>query len=77
MVVKIQNQMFNLSVVKYLMKEDTKEGKFFIGIYTTLKDMDFYFEYPTSQRRNEDWDRIHRDLVPGSLFSNKEIAKGN
>lgn len=69
MVIKIQNQMFNLNFVKYLMKEDTQDGKYFIGIYTTLSDMDFYFEYPSSQRRNEDWDRIHRELVPGFYYN--------
>jgi len=65
MVIKIQNQMFNLSFVKYLMKVDTEEGKYFIGIYTTINDKDYYFEYPSIQRRNEDWERIHRELSPG------------
>lgn len=75
MVIKIQNQMFNLNFVKYLMKEDTREGKHFIGVYTTIKDMDFYFEYPSVQRRDEDWDRIHRELVP--VFYYHELSRAS
>lgn len=73
MIIKIQNQMFNLNFVKYLMKEDTNDGKHFIGVYTTIKDMDFYFEYPSTQRRNEDWDRIYREAVPNSFYN--ELAR--
>ena len=73
MVVKIQNQIFNMSFVKYLMKVDGKDGNFFIGVFTTIGDKEFYFEYPTMQKRNEDWDRIDRELNP--TFQFKEIAK--
>lgn len=63
MIVKIQNQIFNMTYVKYLMKVDGKDGKHFIGVFTNIEnDKEFYFEYPSAQRRNEDWDRIDRDL---------------
>lgn len=51
------------------MKVDGKDGNFFIGVFTTIGDKEFYFEYPSAQRRNEDWDRIDRELVP--VFSSK------
>ncbi len=44
------------------MKVDSKDGKFFIGVFSTLRDMEYYFEYPTPQKRNEDWERIYQDL---------------
>jgi len=45
------------------MKVDGKDGKHFIGVFTNIEnDKEFYFEYPSAQRRNEDWDRIDRDL---------------
>ncbi len=74
MVLKIQNQIFNMNFVKYLMKIDNKDGKFYIGVFTTLNDKEFYFEYPSSQRRNEDWERIDRELGTG-LLNIKDIAK--
>lgn len=64
MVVRIQNQIFNLNFVRYLLKIDNKDGKFYIGVFTTIADKEFYFEYPSVQRRNEDWDRIDRELSP-------------
>ncbi|HMS64572.1 MAG TPA: hypothetical protein PKD83_04885 [Ignavibacteria bacterium] len=64
MVVKLQNQIFNMNFVKYLIKVDGKDGKFFIGVFTNIDDKEFYFEYPSVQRRNEDWDRIDRELTP-------------
>lgn len=73
MVFKIQNQIFNMSCVRYLLKVDSKDGKFFIGVFTDIHDKEFYFEYPTMQKRNEDWDRIDRELNP--TFQFKEIAK--
>lgn len=73
MVVKVQNQMFNMDFVKYLLKVDSKDGKFFIGVFTTIGDKEFYFEYPSAQKRNEDWDRIDRDLNP--TFHFKDIVK--
>jgi hypothetical protein len=74
MVVKIQNQIFNMSCVRYLIKVDGKDNKFFIGVFTNIDDKEFYFEYPSAQRRNEEWDRIDRELVPGLNF--KELLKG-
>lgn len=68
MVVKLQNQIFNMKYVKYLIKVDGKDGKFFIGVFTDIEDKEFYFEYPSLQRRNEDWDRIDRDLSPSFNF---------
>jgi len=44
------------------MKVDSKDGKFFIGVFSTIRDMEYYFEYPTPQKRNEDWERIYDDL---------------
>ena len=61
-----------MNFVKYIMKVDNKDGKFYIGVFTTISDKEFYFEYPSSQRRNEDWERIDRELGSGMLF-NKEI----
>lgn len=63
MVLKIQNQIFNMNFVKYVMKVDNKDGKFYIGVFTTISDKEFYFEYPSAQRRNEDWDRIDKELI--------------
>lgn len=74
MVVKIQNQIFNMDCVRYLLKVDNTDGKFYIGVFTTFENKEFYFEYPSVQRRNEDWDRIDRELSPGFHF--KDIAKG-
>ncbi|MBV6479019.1 MAG: hypothetical protein HGGPFJEG_01780 [Ignavibacteria bacterium] len=73
MVFKIQNQIFNMSCVRYLLKVDSKDGKFFIGVFTNIDDKEFYFEYPTMQKRNDDWDRIDRELNP--TFQFKDIAK--
>jgi len=73
MVFKIQNQIFNMSCVRYLLKVDSKDGKFFIGVFTNIDDKEFYFEYPTMQKRNDDWDRIDRELK--STFQFKDIAK--
>lgn len=72
--IRIQNMMFNLSFVRYLIKVDNKDGKFFIGVFS-INDKEFYFEYPSAQRRNEDWDRVEREFG-SSLFLNKEISKG-
>lgn len=74
MVVKLQNQIFNMKFVKYLIKVDGKDGKYFIGVFTDIEDKEFYFEYPSVQRRNEDWDRIDRELTPS--FNFKELSKG-
>ncbi len=74
MVLKIQNQIFNMNFVKHVMKVDNKDGKFYIGVFTTIGDKEFYFEYPSAQRRNEDWERIDRDLSPDMLH-HKEFAK--
>lgn len=62
MVFRVQHQIFNLSFVKHIMKVDSKDGKFFIGVFSTIRDMEFYFEYPTPQKRNEDWERLYEDL---------------
>ena len=74
MVVKLQNQIFNMKFVKYLIKVDGKDGKYFRGVFTDIEDKEFYFEYPSVQRRNEDWDRIDRELTPS--FNFKELSKG-
>lgn len=74
MVIKLQNQIFNMNFVKYLMRVDNKDGKFYIGVFTTIGDKEFYFEYPSAQKRNEDWERIDRELGSGMLF-NKELTK--
>jgi hypothetical protein len=74
MVLKIQNQIFNMNFVKHIMKVDNKDGKFYIGVFTTINDKEFYFEYPSVQRRNEDWDRIDRELGSEILYP-KGIAK--
>ncbi len=74
MVLKLQNQIFNMSFVKYLMRVDNKDGKFYIGVFTTIGDKEFYFEYPSAQKRNEEWERIDRELGAGMLF-NREITK--
>ncbi|MEO8210219.1 MAG: hypothetical protein ABI840_06635 [bacterium] len=63
-----------MNFVKYLMRVDNKDGKFYIGVFTTIADKEFYFEYPSAQKRNEDFERIDRDLGAGMLF-NKEITK--
>jgi hypothetical protein len=75
MVLKIQNQIFNMDCVRYIQKVETKDGKFFIGVFTNINDKEFYFEYPSTQRRNEDWDRIDRELGSAFIY-NKEITKG-
>lgn len=75
MVLKIQNQIFNMSCVRYVLKVENKDGKFFIGVFTNINDKEFYFEYPTAQKRNEDWERIDRELGSAFLY-NKEITKG-
>jgi hypothetical protein len=62
MVFRVQHQIFNLNFVKHIMKVDSKDGKFFIGVFSTIRDMEFYFEYPTPQKRNEDWERLYEDL---------------
>lgn len=62
MVFRVQHQIFNFNFVKHIMKVDSKDGKFFIGVFSTLRDMEYYFEYPTPQKRNEDWERIYQDL---------------
>ncbi|MDQ3022743.1 MAG: hypothetical protein M3R36_19590 [Bacteroidota bacterium] len=63
-----------MSFVKYLMRVDNKDGKFYIGVFTTIGDKEFYFEYPSAQKRNEEWERIDRELGAGMLF-NREITK--
>lgn len=73
MIFKIQNQIFNMDFVRYLLKVDSKDGKFFIGVFTNIQDKEFYFEYPNMQKRNEDWDRIDRDL--NLTFKFKEIGQ--
>jgi len=73
MVIRIQNQIFNLNFVRYLLKVDNKDGKFYIGVFTTIDEKEFYFEYPSLQRRNEDWERIDGDLSPS--FNFKDISK--
>jgi len=75
MVLKIQNQIFNMSCVRYVIKVEAKDGKFFIGVFTNINDKEFYFEYPSAQRRNEDWDRIDRELGTSMIY-NKEVTKG-
>ncbi len=62
MVFRVQHQIFNFNFVKHIMKVDSKDGKFFIGVFSTIRDMEYYFEYPTPQKRNEDWERIYDDL---------------
>lgn len=62
MVLKIQNQIFNMSCVRYIIKVDNKDGKFYIGVFTDINDKEFYFEYASVQKRNEDWDRIEKVL---------------
>lgn len=74
MIVKVQNMIFNMSCVRYLVKVDNTDGKFFIGVFTNINDKEFYFDYPSAQRRNEDWDRIEREL--GSAFLYKDVSKG-
>ena len=74
MFLKIQNQIFNMNFVRYVIKVDNKDGKFYIGVFTSINDKEFYFEYPSAQRRNEDWERIDRELGSAFLYS-KEIAK--
>jgi len=76
MVLKIQNQIFNMSCVRYILKVEDKAGKFYIGVFTNINDKEFYFEYPSAQRRNEDWDRIDRELGTSSLILGKEVNKG-
>lgn len=75
MVLKIQNQIFNMTCVRYVLKVEDKAGKFYIGVFTNINDKEFYFEYPSAQRRNEDWDRIDRELGSGYLLG-KEVNKG-
>jgi hypothetical protein len=75
MVLKIQNQIFNMNCVRYVIKVDNKDGKFYIGVFTNINDKEFYFEYPSSQRRNEDWDRIDRELGSAFIY-NKELTQG-
>lgn len=75
MVFKIQNQIFNMKCVRYVMKVDHDDGKFYIGVFTDINDKEFYFEYPSAQRRNEDWDRLDRELCNGFIY-NKEVTKG-
>lgn len=74
MVLKIQNQIFNMDCVRYILKVENKDGKYFIGVFTNINDKEFYFEYPSSQRRNEDWDRIDRELGAQFIY-NKDITK--
>jgi len=62
-----------MDFVRYLLKVDSKDGKFFIGVFTNIQDKEFYFEYPNMQKRNEDWDRIDRDL--NLTFKFKEIGQ--
>lgn len=75
MFIRIQNQIFNENCVRFVIKVDNKDGKFYIGVFTNINDKEFYFEYPSSQRRNEEWERIERELSP-SFILNKEINKG-
>lgn len=63
-----------MTCVRYVLKVESKDGKFFIGVYTNINDKEFYFEYPSAQRRNEDWERIDRDLGTSMIY-NKEITK--
>lgn len=63
-----------MSCVRYVMKVESKDGKYFLGVFTDIKDKEFYFEYPSVQKRNEDWDRIGRDLS-SEMTDNKESLK--
>ena len=74
MVLKIQNQIFNMNCVRYILKVENNDGKYFIGVFTNINDKEFYFEYPSSQRRNEDWDRIDRELGAQFIY-NKDIKQ--
>ncbi len=51
------------------MKVESKDGKFFLGVFTDIKDKEFYFEYPSAQKRNEDWERIEKDLGSTSVIN--------
>lgn len=73
MIVKVQNMIFNMSCIRYLVKVDNKDGKFFIGVFTNIDDKEFYFDYPSAQRRNEEWERIERDLGSALLY-NREMS---
>lgn len=63
MVFKVQHQIFNLNFVKHIMKVDSRDGKFFIGVFSTIKEQEYYFEYPNSQKRDEDYEEIFKVLV--------------
>ena len=71
MVFRVQHQIFNLNFVKHIMKVDSKDGKFFIGVFSTIRDMEYYFEYPTPQKRNEDWERIYEEMLRNQNSSMK------
>lgn len=66
--------MFNMDVVRYAIKIDNEDGKFYIGVFTNINDKEFYFEYSNSQKRNEDWERIDREFGTPLIY-NKEITK--
>ncbi|MDQ3194698.1 MAG: hypothetical protein M3P82_06855 [Bacteroidota bacterium] len=51
------------------MKVESKDGKFYLGVFTDIKDKEFYFEYPSAQKRNEDWERIEKDLGSTSVIN--------
>jgi len=58
-----------MNCVRYVMKVESKDGKFFLGVFTDIKDKEFYFEYPSAQKRNEDWERIEKDLSSTSVIN--------
>ena len=64
-----------MNCVSYVIKVESKDGKFFIGVFTNIHDKEFYFEYPSAQKRNEDWERIDRELGSAFIY-NKDITKG-
>ncbi|MDZ4712152.1 MAG: hypothetical protein SGI89_07465 [bacterium] len=74
MFIRIQNQIFNSQYVRYIVKVDNDDAKFYIGVFTAINDKEFYFEYPSHQKRNEDWERIDRELGSAFLY-NKELTK--
>ncbi len=69
LILKIQNHIFNMNCVRYVMKVESKDGKFYLGVFTDIKDKEFYFEYPSAQKRNEDWERIEKDLGSTSVIN--------
>ena len=67
MFVKIQDHMFDVRVITYLKKAESKDQKYFLAVFTNMKDKagvekEFWIQYPSAQTRDSDWERVSGDL---------------